>query len=109
MIKESVDAAIVVERCNPDNFHGTEGAVKLRRWFEKTEMTFGISECAEDKKVKFVATTLRGPTLTWWNSQVAILGLDVANQIGWTEMKKLMTMEFCPAEELQEWKTSCGT
>ncbi|GJS65898.1 putative reverse transcriptase domain-containing protein [Tanacetum coccineum] len=71
------------------------------RWFEKTEMTFGIIECAEDKKVKFAAATLRGPALTWRNSKVAILGLDVANQIGWTEMKKLMTTEFCPAEELQ--------
>ncbi|GJX14513.1 putative reverse transcriptase domain-containing protein [Tanacetum coccineum] len=88
-------------KCNPDNFRGTEGAVELRRWFEKTEMTFGISECAKDKKVKFAAATLRGPALTWWNSKVAILGLDVANQIGWTEMKKLMTAEFCPAEELQ--------
>ncbi|GKF57473.1 putative reverse transcriptase domain-containing protein [Tanacetum coccineum] len=101
MIKESVDATIAAERarqanagnnssgsgqargqvtapvvrectfarfmkCNPDNFRGTEGAVELRRWFEKTEMTFGISECAEDKK-----------------------------------MEKLMTTEFCPAEELQ--------
>ncbi|GJY12570.1 putative reverse transcriptase domain-containing protein [Tanacetum coccineum] len=68
-------------KCNPDNFR--------------------ISECAEDKKVKFAAATLRGPALTWWNSKVAILGLDVANQMGWTEMKKLMTAEFCPAEELQ--------
>ncbi|GJX33879.1 putative reverse transcriptase domain-containing protein [Tanacetum coccineum] len=88
-------------KCNPDKLCGTEGAVELRRWFEKTEMTFGISECAKDKKVKFVAATLRGPPLTWWNSKVTILGLDVVNQMGWTEMKKLMTAEFCPAEELQ--------
>ncbi|GJZ71968.1 putative reverse transcriptase domain-containing protein [Tanacetum coccineum] len=88
-------------KCNLNNFRGTKGAVKLRRWFEKTEINFGISECAEDKKVKFVAATLRGPTLTWWNSKVAILGLDVANQIGWTQMKKLMIAEFCPAEELK--------
>ncbi|GKC30191.1 hypothetical protein Tco_1037485 [Tanacetum coccineum] len=40
------------------------GAVKLRRWFEKTEMVFGISECAEGKKVKFAAATLQGPALT---------------------------------------------
>ncbi|GKE48979.1 hypothetical protein Tco_1480237, partial [Tanacetum coccineum] len=78
-------------KCNPDNLHGIEGAVELRRWFKKTEMTFGTSECAEDKKVKFAAATLRGPALTWWKSKVAILGLDVANQMGWTEMKKLMT------------------
>ncbi|GJW07346.1 putative reverse transcriptase domain-containing protein [Tanacetum coccineum] len=88
-------------KCNPDNFHGTEGAVELRRCFEKIEMTFGINECAEDKKVKFVVATLRGPALTWWHSKVVILGLDVANQIGWTEIKKLITTEFCPAEELQ--------
>ncbi|GJZ92263.1 hypothetical protein Tco_0664328 [Tanacetum coccineum] len=66
-------------KSNPDNFRGTEGAVELRRWFKKTEMTFRISECAEDKKVKFAVATLRGPALTWWNSKVAILGLDVAN------------------------------
>ncbi|GKE79062.1 putative reverse transcriptase domain-containing protein, partial [Tanacetum coccineum] len=87
--------------CNPDNFYGTEGAVKLRRWFEKKKMTFRISECVEDKKVKFVVATLRGPALTWWNSKVTILGLDVANQMRWTKMKKLMTLEFCPVEELQ--------
>ncbi|GJR97296.1 hypothetical protein Tco_0269470 [Tanacetum coccineum] len=51
-------------KCNPDNFRGAEEAVKLRRWFEKTEMTFGISECVEDKKVKFDDATLRGPALT---------------------------------------------
>ncbi|GKD62228.1 hypothetical protein Tco_1299737, partial [Tanacetum coccineum] len=60
-------------KCNPDNFRGTEGAVELRRWFEETDMTFGISECAKDKKVKFAAATLRGPALTWWNSKVTIL------------------------------------
>ncbi|GJU27284.1 putative reverse transcriptase domain-containing protein [Tanacetum coccineum] len=37
-------------KCNPTVFHGIEGAVKLRRWFEKTESVFGISECVEGKK-----------------------------------------------------------
>ncbi|GJU03970.1 hypothetical protein Tco_1114308 [Tanacetum coccineum] len=100
MIKESADATITAEQARHVNAGNNARGVELRRWFEKTEMTFGISECAEDKKVKFVAATLRGPALTWWNSKVAILRLDVANQIGWTEMKKLMTTEFCPAEEL---------
>nr|GFD13149.1 putative reverse transcriptase domain-containing protein [Tanacetum cinerariifolium] len=58
-------------------------------------------ECAKDKKVKFAAATLQGPALTWYNFKVAILGLDVAKQIGWTEMKKLMTAKFCSAKELQ--------
>ncbi|GKC51885.1 hypothetical protein Tco_1074630 [Tanacetum coccineum] len=88
-------------KCNTDNFQGTKGVVELRRWFEKMEMNFGISECAEDKKVKFAAATLRGPALTWWISKVGILGLDVANQMGWTEMKKLMTTEMVEPETVR--------
>ncbi|GJU46164.1 hypothetical protein Tco_1203430 [Tanacetum coccineum] len=38
-------------KCNPTVFQGVEGAVELRRWFEKTESVFGINECAESKKV----------------------------------------------------------
>ncbi|GJR75805.1 putative reverse transcriptase domain-containing protein [Tanacetum coccineum] len=63
-------------KCNPIVFHGTEGAVELWRWFQKTAMVFGISECAEGKKVKFVAATLQGPALTWWNTKVATMGLE---------------------------------
>ncbi|GKE43712.1 putative reverse transcriptase domain-containing protein [Tanacetum coccineum] len=88
-------------KCNPTVFHGHEGAVELSRWFEKTEMVFGISECAEARKVKFAVATLQGRALTWWNSQVATRGLEAANQIGWTKMRKLMTEEFCHIEEIQ--------
>ncbi|GKB61373.1 putative reverse transcriptase domain-containing protein [Tanacetum coccineum] len=49
MIKESVDATIAAEWCNPTVFRGVEGAVNLRRWFEKTESVFEISECAEEE------------------------------------------------------------
>nr|GEU30741.1 hypothetical protein [Tanacetum cinerariifolium] len=56
------------KKCNPDNFCGTEGAAELRRWFEKMEMTFGIRECAKDKKVKFSAATLMENKL--WNLKV---------------------------------------
>nr|GEV81038.1 hypothetical protein [Tanacetum cinerariifolium] len=81
-------------KCNPTVFHGTKGAIKLRRWFEKTESVFRISECAEGKKVKFAAATLQGPALTWWNAKVATMGLETVNQMPWTEMKQLMTAEF---------------
>nr|GFB26165.1 putative reverse transcriptase domain-containing protein [Tanacetum cinerariifolium] len=42
-------------KCNPTAFRGTEGAVELLRWFKKTENVFGISECAEGKKVRYNA------------------------------------------------------
>ncbi|GKB16391.1 putative reverse transcriptase domain-containing protein [Tanacetum coccineum] len=88
-------------KCNPAAFRGVEGAVELRRWFEKTESVFKISECVEGKKVKFAAATLEGPALTWWKTKVATMGLETVNQMPWTEMKQLMTAEFCPIEEIQ--------
>nr|GFA09882.1 putative reverse transcriptase domain-containing protein [Tanacetum cinerariifolium] len=72
-------------KCGPTQFHGTEGAVGLVRWFEKMENTFEISECAEVRKVKFATATLHGRALTWWNSQVATLGREVANARTWAE------------------------
>ncbi|GKE95752.1 hypothetical protein Tco_1580607, partial [Tanacetum coccineum] len=88
-------------KCNPTAFRGTEGAVELLRWFEKTKSVFGIRDCAEGKKVRFVAPTLQGPALTWWNAKVATMGLETVNQIPWTEMKKLVTAEFFSIEEIQ--------
>nr|GEZ39670.1 reverse transcriptase domain-containing protein [Tanacetum cinerariifolium] len=46
-------------KCNPTPFHGKEGAIELYRWFEKSEMVFSISDCAEKNKVKFAAATLQ--------------------------------------------------
>ncbi|GKF77604.1 putative reverse transcriptase domain-containing protein [Tanacetum coccineum] len=88
-------------KCGTTQFHGNEGAVELCRWFEKTKSVFGISECAERSKVKFAAATLQGWSLTWWNAQVATLGLDVANGKTWTDTRKIMMEEFCPDEEVQ--------
>ncbi|GKC49820.1 putative reverse transcriptase domain-containing protein, partial [Tanacetum coccineum] len=88
------------DNCGPTQFHGKEGAIELCRWFEKIESTFGISECAERSKVKFAAATLQGRALTWWNTQVATLGLAEANGKSWDDMKKMMLEEFCPGEEI---------
>nr|GEX17748.1 reverse transcriptase domain-containing protein [Tanacetum cinerariifolium]GEY01188.1 reverse transcriptase domain-containing protein [Tanacetum cinerariifolium] len=63
-------------KCSPIAFHGTEGAVELLRWFEKTKSIFGISKCADGKKVRFAAATLQGPALSWWNAKVATMGLE---------------------------------
>nr|GEW41097.1 hypothetical protein [Tanacetum cinerariifolium] len=56
----------------PTQFHGTEGAVGLVRWFEKMENTFEISECREVSDARSCA-----------------------------EVKQMMTDEFCPTEEVQ--------
>ncbi|GJX61897.1 hypothetical protein Tco_0294797 [Tanacetum coccineum] len=44
--------------CQPINFKGSEGAVGLICWFERTESVFSRSNCTEDCKVKFATGTL---------------------------------------------------
>ncbi|GJU81628.1 hypothetical protein Tco_1283993 [Tanacetum coccineum] len=46
-------------KCNLATFRGVKGAIKLRRWFKKTESVFEISECAEVKEYDIVAYTQR--------------------------------------------------
>ncbi|GJR05067.1 putative reverse transcriptase domain-containing protein [Tanacetum coccineum] len=90
MIKESVDAAIAVERARHANVgndamgsglvRGQDATPAIRKLFKKTESAFGISECAKGKKVKFTAATLQGPALTWWNAKVATMGLEFVKE-----------------------------
>nr|GEU39006.1 RNA-directed DNA polymerase, eukaryota, reverse transcriptase zinc-binding domain protein [Tanacetum cinerariifolium] len=42
-----------VMSCQPFNFKGSEGAVRLIRWFKRTKSVFSLSNFTEDCKVKF--------------------------------------------------------
>nr|GFA00497.1 retrotransposon protein, putative, Ty3-gypsy subclass [Tanacetum cinerariifolium] len=64
-------------------------------------MVFTVSKCTEANKVVFAAATFQDRTLTWWNSQVATLGIEAVTKKTWAEMKVMMTEEFCPPEEIQ--------
>ncbi|GJS69149.1 putative reverse transcriptase domain-containing protein [Tanacetum coccineum] len=74
----------------PHSFNGTEGVVGLKRWFEKMEQ-------------------FEGRALTWWNGNVQTLGLANANQIPWSNVKAMMTTEYCPATEIQRMEQELWT
>nr|GFC66953.1 reverse transcriptase domain-containing protein [Tanacetum cinerariifolium] len=38
--------------CQPFNFKGSEGAIRLICWFERTESVFSCSNCTEDCKTE---------------------------------------------------------
>ncbi|GJY27655.1 putative reverse transcriptase domain-containing protein [Tanacetum coccineum] len=75
----------------PHSFNGTEGVVGLRRWIEKVEQVFETCKCAEEDKVMFAASTFEGRALTWWNGNM------------------MMTMEYCPATEIQRMEQELWT
>ncbi|GJT95200.1 hypothetical protein Tco_1090718 [Tanacetum coccineum] len=81
--------------CQPFCFNGTEGAVGLIRWFERTESVFSRSRCAEENKVTFATGTLTDDALSWWNAYAQPMGIEQANRTTWTELKRLLTNK-CP-------------
>ncbi|GKC16951.1 hypothetical protein Tco_1013733, partial [Tanacetum coccineum] len=83
----------------PFNFKGTEGAVSLIRWFERTESVFSYSNCTEDCKVKFATGTLTEEALSWWNSFAQPIGIEEAYKTTWSEFKKLLIKKYCPQTE----------
>nr|GEX69064.1 hypothetical protein [Tanacetum cinerariifolium] len=68
-----------------------------------------ICKCTEDDKVKFAMCTLEGHALTWWHRNVQTLGLANANQIPWSNLKAVMTTEYCPATEIQKMEQEIWT
>ncbi|GJU47699.1 reverse transcriptase domain-containing protein [Tanacetum coccineum] len=86
----------------PFYFKGTEGAVGLIRWFEQTELVFSRSKCAKENKVTFTTGTFTDDALSWWNAYAQHMGVDQANQITWTELKRLLTNKYCPRTEVKK-------
>ncbi|GKC57689.1 hypothetical protein Tco_1085287 [Tanacetum coccineum] len=62
--------------CQLFNLKGTEGAVRLARWFEKIESVFHISNCQPKYQVKYASCTLQDGALTWWNSHKKTIGTE---------------------------------
>ena len=88
--------------CKPHAYNGSDGAVGLLRWFEKTESVFIRCNCPPASQVTFATGTLEGAALTWWNSQNQTLGAEAANAMSWNEFKTSMTEEYCPRGEVQK-------
>ncbi|GJS71404.1 reverse transcriptase domain-containing protein [Tanacetum coccineum] len=82
-----------------------EGAVDLIRWFERTESVFSRSKCAEEDRVTFATGTLTDDALSWWNAHAQPMGIEQANQITWTELKRLLTNKYCPRTEIRKWSS----
>ncbi|GKA98595.1 hypothetical protein Tco_0826532 [Tanacetum coccineum] len=48
-----------------------------------------LLKCTKENKVTFATGTLTDDALSWWNAYAQPIGVDQANQITWTELKRL--------------------
>ncbi|GJX51197.1 reverse transcriptase domain-containing protein [Tanacetum coccineum] len=52
--------------------------------------------------VTFATGTLTDDALSWWNAYAQPMGIEQANQITWTELKRLLTNKYCPRTEIKK-------
>ncbi|GJY47643.1 putative reverse transcriptase domain-containing protein [Tanacetum coccineum] len=75
--------------CQSFYFNGTEGAIGLIYWFKRTESVFATG-------------TLTNDALSWWNAYAQPIGIEQANKITWTELKRLLTNKYYPRTEVKK-------
>ncbi|GKD25050.1 hypothetical protein Tco_1231264, partial [Tanacetum coccineum] len=88
-------AATMASTNNPNRNIGPTGTP-----IERTESVFSRSNYAEENKVTFATSTLTDDSLSWWNAYAQPIGIEQANKITWTELKRLLTNKYCPQTEV---------
>ncbi|GKF53793.1 hypothetical protein Tco_0160703 [Tanacetum coccineum] len=96
LVSDEVAKALAADRTTrdttgaggPGNVEGAGNAGGPERAQQARDCTFSsFMKCGP---TQFHANALKGRALTWWNTQVATLGLAEANGKSWDDMKKMM-------------------
>ncbi|GJU32170.1 reverse transcriptase domain-containing protein [Tanacetum coccineum] len=87
-------AATMASASNPNRNTGPTGTPAVK--------TGNYKECAEENKLTFATGTLTDDALSWWNAYAQPMGIEQANQITWTELKRLLTNKYCPRTEIRK-------
>nr|GEY60262.1 reverse transcriptase domain-containing protein [Tanacetum cinerariifolium] len=69
---------------------------------KKTTKIFSRSNCAEENRATFATGTPTEDALSWWNAYAQPIGIDQANKITWTELKRLLTNKYYPQTEIKK-------
>ncbi|GJZ69205.1 reverse transcriptase domain-containing protein, partial [Tanacetum coccineum] len=100
-VADALIAYKVNQKSNARTNDGASGSAGGVRHTDR-ESVFRIYSCTENCQVKYATCTLLDGALTWWNAYAQFIGLDVAYETSWKKLKKMMTKEYCPRNELQK-------
>nr|GEU65670.1 putative reverse transcriptase domain-containing protein [Tanacetum cinerariifolium] len=67
----------------------------------------GVTSAMDEAKASRVRNGYgsNGVALTWWNSHVKTVTLEVAQALPWKTLKKMMTDKYCPKGEIKKLET----
>ncbi|GJZ46290.1 reverse transcriptase domain-containing protein [Tanacetum coccineum] len=90
-------AATIANADNPNRNTGPKETL-----FERTESVFSRRNSAEENKVTFDTGTLTDNALSWWNAYAQPIGIEQANRITWTELKRILTNKYYPRTDVKK-------
>ncbi|GJY82631.1 reverse transcriptase domain-containing protein [Tanacetum coccineum] len=109
LITDGVTAALEAQAAamaNADNPNRTKrNSCSKKRKLQRIHKlsTFLLQcNCAEENRVTFATGTLTDDALSWWNAYAQPIGIEQANRIAWTELKRLLTNKYCPRTEIKK-------
>ncbi|GJV58826.1 reverse transcriptase domain-containing protein [Tanacetum coccineum] len=65
-------------------------------------VTAALEAQAATMAVTFATGTFTDDALSWWNTYAQPMGVDQANQITWTELKRFLTNKYCHRTEVRK-------
>ncbi|GJX19736.1 reverse transcriptase domain-containing protein [Tanacetum coccineum] len=101
LVADSVAVALEAQAANMENIDNTNRNPEPRETPAARKL-FSRSNYTDDYKVKFATSTLTEDALSWWNSYAKPIGIEQADKIAWTELKRLLTNKYCPRTEVRK-------
>ncbi|GJR16056.1 reverse transcriptase domain-containing protein [Tanacetum coccineum] len=94
--------AAIASASNPSNLTRTP-AVKTGNYKEFIScQPFCFNDGLRENKVTFATGTLTDDALSWWNAYAQPMGIEQANQITWTELKRLLMNKYYPRTDIKK-------
>nr|KAJ0201894.1 hypothetical protein LSAT_V11C600326700 [Lactuca sativa] len=81
--------------CKPPIFNREIDIVLSSTWIMEIEGTFDTSKCADEDKVIYDATMLKGEAIHWWGMLKEVRGHKAAKNMSWDEFLIIFKEMFC--------------
>nr|GEV74191.1 reverse transcriptase domain-containing protein [Tanacetum cinerariifolium] len=101
LIDNHVATALEAQAANMANTDNTNRNPEPRETLAARKL-FSRSNCTKECKVKFDTSTLTEDALSWWNSYATPIGIEQADKIAWSKLKRLLTNKYCPRIEVKK-------
>ncbi|XP_023742966.1 uncharacterized protein LOC111891113 [Lactuca sativa] len=90
--------------CKPPIFNGEIDPVLSSTWIMEIEGTFDSSKCADEDRVIYAATMLKGEAIHWWGMVKEVRGREPAKNMSWDEFLRIFKETFCPRTTVKQFE-----